>query len=317
LSDGELIWQFLAARGHRRIVFAGQVESAWPVPGVLVHDGKAYFAAGRHNQLDGGLHVWCLDPATGEIVGRTVLDGPQSNQPPFDKSYTDFDGRSNDIMTVDRNGRAIHLRDIAIDHRTWNWLQLTAFGWQGYRPNTVKRGEFAGFSHEEMPKLTTRPVELHASMHSPYFVRYASNQGKPGQMNGVHGLEGRCLAFGPDLLVTTNEGGNTLVGANLDADGLPPAVVNNKEKDAGKRLQIAPHHYGGYRSLVLTPDRIVVTHGEYLKDPALLVLMSNDGKTLASAELPGNPQPESLAIVGSEIFVGTTDGGLHRFTTNE
>jgi outer membrane protein assembly factor BamB len=67
IADGAPVWRFLAAPADKRHVVFGQVESAWPVFNVLIHEGKAYFAAGRHPELEGGLHFYCLDPAGGKI----------------------------------------------------------------------------------------------------------------------------------------------------------------------------------------------------------------------------------------------------------
>jgi hypothetical protein len=51
------------------------VESAWPVSGsVLVQDDKVWFVSGRSTYLDGGLHLWALEPASGKIVVGTTLD---------------------------------------------------------------------------------------------------------------------------------------------------------------------------------------------------------------------------------------------------
>ena len=67
--DGELVWRFRAAPNDRRIVAYGQLESRWPVVGgVLVHDGLAYFAVGRHGAADGGVHVYAAEPAGGKVV---------------------------------------------------------------------------------------------------------------------------------------------------------------------------------------------------------------------------------------------------------
>ncbi|MHC4542518.1 MAG: outer membrane protein assembly factor BamB family protein, partial [Planctomycetota bacterium] len=72
-SDGQLVWRFLAAPSDRRIACFDQVESAWPVHGsVLIHNGAAYFTAGRSTYLDGG----GLDPATGKILHKGLLEGP-------------------------------------------------------------------------------------------------------------------------------------------------------------------------------------------------------------------------------------------------
>jgi outer membrane protein assembly factor BamB len=79
-SDGRLVWRFLAAPNDRRIACFDQVESAWPVHGsVLVDNGTAYFTAGRSTYLDGGIRVYGLEPATGKILHKGLLEGPHRN----------------------------------------------------------------------------------------------------------------------------------------------------------------------------------------------------------------------------------------------
>jgi outer membrane protein assembly factor BamB len=76
-SDGQLVWRFLAAPTDRRVAYFDQVESAWPVHGsVLVDNDKAYFTAGRSTYLDGGIRVYALEPATGKILHKGILEGP-------------------------------------------------------------------------------------------------------------------------------------------------------------------------------------------------------------------------------------------------
>ena len=76
-SDGQLVWSFLAAPVDRRVGYFDQIESAWPVHGsVLVEGGVAYFTAGRSTYLDGGIRVYGLDPASGKILHKGLLEGP-------------------------------------------------------------------------------------------------------------------------------------------------------------------------------------------------------------------------------------------------
>ncbi len=75
LDDGQLVWRFLAAPHDVRTVSLDQVESVWPVHGsVLVLGGVAYCAAGRCSWLDGGIDLYALEPATGEVVCKTGLE---------------------------------------------------------------------------------------------------------------------------------------------------------------------------------------------------------------------------------------------------
>jgi len=133
-ADGELVWRFRAAPGQRLIGVDGQLESAWPVHGsVLVHEGKAYVAAGRSSQLDGGIDVFALDAATGKLLHRAKLEGPDyatntdgaitmargadtltgKTSGPFGENYVLPMGVRSDIMLAD--GTGIHMRTVTFD----------------------------------------------------------------------------------------------------------------------------------------------------------------------------------------------------------
>ena len=76
-SDGALAWKFNGLPERRLICDTGRLESAWPVNGsIMVHEGTAYFAAGRSTFLDGGIAVFGLDPATGEMKHGRIMHGP-------------------------------------------------------------------------------------------------------------------------------------------------------------------------------------------------------------------------------------------------
>lgn len=69
-KTGALQWRFLAAFNRRRIVAYGGLESAWPINGLALHGGMVCASAGRHPELDGGIFIWGLDPATGQPKWR-------------------------------------------------------------------------------------------------------------------------------------------------------------------------------------------------------------------------------------------------------
>ena len=72
-ADGEVVWRFRAAPAGRRILVRGRLESPWPVPGVLMTGGVAYFAAGRHARGPEGISLYALEPATGKLLWRKHL----------------------------------------------------------------------------------------------------------------------------------------------------------------------------------------------------------------------------------------------------
>lgn len=113
-SDGALAWQFRAAPAERRVVANGQVESAWPVHGsLLVLDGVVYCTAGRSSFLDGGITLYGLDPATGQTLYQTRLDGPEPDITVRDEMAYSMEGAKSDLLVTD--GRLLYLFHNAFD----------------------------------------------------------------------------------------------------------------------------------------------------------------------------------------------------------
>jgi outer membrane protein assembly factor BamB len=103
LSDGDLIWRFLAAPADVRTVANDRLESVWPVHGsVLVLGDVAYCSAGRSTWLDGGIRLYGLDPATGKIlhrhhfvsrhpeIGAGKTQAEEGHQVRIDQNLTDY-----------------------------------------------------------------------------------------------------------------------------------------------------------------------------------------------------------------------------------
>ena len=77
-ADGELAWRFLAAPLERLTLDRDRLPSVWPVSSsVLAFGGSIYAVAGRNSYVDGGIHVYALDPATGAVRHHRRLEGPQ------------------------------------------------------------------------------------------------------------------------------------------------------------------------------------------------------------------------------------------------
>ena len=122
-ADGALIWRFRGAPDDRRIVVRGQLESTWPIHGsVLVDNGTLIVAAGRSSYLDGGIHIYRLDPKTGRKLSETIvhsLDPKTGDQPP---GGVDLRGVLNDILAV--SGESVYMRHLKIDFETGDDLQI-------------------------------------------------------------------------------------------------------------------------------------------------------------------------------------------------
>lgn len=114
LDDGQLAWRFHAAPHSRRVGAFGRLESPWPVHGsVLVKDRVAYFAAGRSSFLDGGIHVYGVDPTTGELRFHTPLSGPDPRAENSRVTASRMPGAVPDILTCDETG--LYVRHVKLD----------------------------------------------------------------------------------------------------------------------------------------------------------------------------------------------------------
>jgi len=116
-SDGELVWRFRAATEDRRVVAYGQLESVWPVHGsILVQDDVAYFVAGRSSFLDGGIHLYRLDPKTGNKLSETRInsrDPKTGEEPQVTIRGTDMPGALPDVLSSD--GQFVYMRHMRFD----------------------------------------------------------------------------------------------------------------------------------------------------------------------------------------------------------
>ena len=114
-SDGVEVWRFRAAPDAQRIAAYGRLESPWPVPGVMVQDGVAYFAAGRHAKTLNGIHVYAADPFTGKILWETRVDNKRPE--------TWYDNHVNDVLVGD--GKHVFMAQLMFEmatgakSRTW------------------------------------------------------------------------------------------------------------------------------------------------------------------------------------------------------
>jgi len=116
--DGEVVWRFYAAPQQHLIVSHGQLESSWPVHGsVLLHNDELMFTAGRSSYLDGGLYLYRLNPATGNMLACSVIShldpvtGKQKGKEV--RGSFDSEGSTSDILSAD--GESIFLKHMCFD----------------------------------------------------------------------------------------------------------------------------------------------------------------------------------------------------------
>jgi outer membrane protein assembly factor BamB len=122
-SDGVLVWRFLAAPSHRRVMAGGRVESSWPVHGSVVVEGnRVYVVAGRSSFLDGGFSGWVLDAGTGKVIEQVRLDADSDAPSEGKVSSREGPGMTTDLLVGD--GASLYLRgrtvfaDVSMEEKT-------------------------------------------------------------------------------------------------------------------------------------------------------------------------------------------------------
>jgi hypothetical protein len=91
-----------------------------------LHEGKLYFSAGKHAELDGGVHFYCLDPAGGKMAWHVKwVSGLSSDQYTprklitLDKAMPELGLKVRDFYDVERNKRIINDVVAVRDGKVW------------------------------------------------------------------------------------------------------------------------------------------------------------------------------------------------------
>ncbi len=171
LTRGTVKWRFLAAPVEQELVVRGQLESRWPVHRLLIHENSLFVAAGRHSELDGGLWLWQLDPASGAVQHQarvhtpmTVLESGQTDR----RSYRNIRNVVNRSIMLDGFGFTKEGK-LALRNRWW-WKSGSSSSWAGYWFANMTRSDWTGgrrapnakYSDRERPAVRWFQVDMEA-----------------------------------------------------------------------------------------------------------------------------------------------------------
>ncbi len=110
LSDGSLAWRVLAAVDDLRMTAFGQVESAWPVFNVVHDNGTLYFCAGRHQDIDGGLHFYSVNAQSGSVNWhvrfKSGIPNDKSEEGEYQRQLTERNTGINGLVSLE-NGKVV------------------------------------------------------------------------------------------------------------------------------------------------------------------------------------------------------------------
>ena len=226
-SDGALAWRYRPYAGQQMFAFE-QLESVWPVPGsVLVENDQVSFLTGRSVFLDGGLHFFKLDAAT----GRKLVEQTYDKVDP--ETGGDFQTRLKNLQMP------VGLNDILVSDGKWTYLRSQRIDKDGKR---VDIGPVSG--NEQIQGAAQQGEGAHlfspigfldeALFHRSYWVygkNFAGGYGGYFQA-GKYAPAGRMLVFNdnevfgygrePQYLKWTTTMQNQLFSASRVAPDAPP-----------------------------------------------------------------------------------------------
>jgi len=283
-ADGALAWRFRAAPVERRIAAFGRLESPVPAFGsVVVVKGTVYCSAGRTSQLDGGVHAYALDPATGSVkwhanVPRTKLLAGTV----VDKRTLREQGALADLLTSD--GDYVYMGTERFDLKTGQ--RKSYYNWR----TVLKGGQKGGFLDWTMKQpwrgRTTGQMLVRSPRTTCGFIALKKNGWK--------------LAY----FTEPGTGEYNVFARNYDASGKPDqadpgwvikgaAVAVEAMAMAGKTLLLAG-----------PPDAVEPTGG------LIWAVALADGKKLAEVRMDAPPVFDGLAAANGRLYVSTRDGRL-------
>lgn len=304
-ADGAFAWRLEAAPRRSLVTAFGQLESPWPVPGsVLVHDGKCWFAAGRSSYLDGGIHLYCLDPATGNAVRKETIysPDPETGKMAWETSMNTMAGLLNDIPVSDGAGVFIRQMNVSAtdsDSRAGRHLYTTAgyLDSSGFNRTYWRFGGVQSSGLMVLGKNVVYGVEL-------YPTRGNNTVFTPGA--GAYRL--MCQSLKPPALKKDDE--PTTAGRQRKRQRRPKPIW---EQRVGIRItamvRAADTIFVGGSPDVVDPED---PHGawEGRKGGVLAAFAAADGEKLAEYPLESPPVWDGMAAAHGRLYVSLCDGTI-------
>jgi hypothetical protein len=301
-ADGALAWRFRAAPEHRLVTAFGQLESAWPVPGVLVRDGACWLAAGRSSYLDGGIHVYALELATGRVIHQETIYSPdlETGKMHPETSAQTMAGLLNDVPGSD--GENVFIRQENVSSDQPGDARKHLFTTAGYLDSTWFNRTFWKVGHAQ----TTGPMVL-----------------------------GHEVAFGVEPFTSRSRDVLFLPGKNayrLRAMSIRPPTPDKTARRGQKAKKARPRGQTGIVwerpvgiriiSMVRAGETLLAAGSPDVVDPAdphgawegrkggrLAAFATADGEPLAELKLPAPPVWDGMAAAGG-LYLSLADGGV-------
>jgi outer membrane protein assembly factor BamB len=281
-DDGTVVWRFRASPRERLVNAFGQLESAWPTSGsVLVSGDRAFFAAGRFSELDGGIHVYAVEPATGKVLWRTqttnclseILTGKV-----YEKSYPPV--VLNDVLAS--SGGAVSMGTLGFDVETGKPMPRTYTLWA--RSGMLDDGSWVGRMQWRGPRAHANLLVFDGKTTCGFAL-------KPTTEWPVIPGQGQYVLFAKSSWKETLWARRTVLRA--------VAMIR-----AGESLLLA-----GVPDAVDEKDYWAAVRGR--KGAELHFVSLADGTKTAGMRLEVPPVFDGMAAAGGRLYLATTDGKVH------
>jgi outer membrane protein assembly factor BamB len=336
-ADGALAWRRRASPKDRLIAAYGQLESIWPVHGsVLVQNDTLYVTAGRSSYLDGGIALYCLDPATGAELSKTVLChlDPETGQQLVPEARFNMEGTTSDVLVGD--GESVYLKYFGFD-RSGNRIEATnphlfsitgllgeqwfvrsywvigagmpGAGWGGWASaaNTFPSGRILSFDKNRAygygrREVAPGPVGHRADVYQLFCMDRKAAPSQPASQTSQAGKKARRGKAAPKK------------GAPLWSD--PKSLIVRAMVLGGDRLAIAGPVDVGQKApeiLAYRNEAEAVAGFEGKKGVYLRVVSAIDGRQVWETKLNSVPVFDGMAAAGEKIYISQKDGTLACF----
>ena len=298
-DDGRMVWRFRAAPSDQQIVAYGQIESPWPVPGsVLVIDDVAYFAAGRQSLADGGILLFAVQPATGQLRWVQNLDSlPMRGF--YESTAMEFDN----FDLLQQEGDYIAMS---------RWLFHRETGQMVVKPLEV----FSRLKTGDPGVVAQRGVWTYAPRHQP---RVDKSESLPrslavfhknmllGSSRNQHSVFRKDFNADEPARFDTKWMTGWAAGENFRSKTGDAVPVDRLARNAkwSKSPWTAGSRQQRIAAMVLAGDRVAVAGA----DGQLAVLSADNGDVVFHTEVPA-PLWDGMAAASEHLLLSTRDGSV-------
>jgi outer membrane protein assembly factor BamB len=285
LSDGALLWRMLAAPMDKRLVARGRVESVWPVHGsVLALDGVAYFGAGRHTELNGGIRYYAVEPATGRVIWRRQTSVSRTMP-------------SDSLAGVPiSDGERIHIgQRVNFDPATGTYSRRSS-------KKPVLFPLWGLLSDPTLPGASSGGMAYHVR---PWAYKVVRAGGEPRGVSWHYPLKGNLLSVRDPAVYGVLE-----LWRNLPRPRRLIWEAFGSTDGVTKKWKLVYEEYAETpKALVVAGDVMFIAfQSPDAKTGKLRALSCADGRKLGEVALPGAPRWDGMAAIEGRIFIATQNG---------